>query len=50
MSNTKKLEKRKEFKEYLSFADKRVLDVKASGIELIANDEVFVLVYCIIDK
>ena len=44
MSNKKKLEQRKELKEYLSIADKRVLDVKQSGIELIANDEVFVLV------
>lgn len=44
MSNTKKLEHRKEFKEYLSIADKRVLDIKTSGIELIANDEIFVLV------
>ena len=44
MSNKKKLEQRKEFKEYLSIADKRVLDVKQSGIELMANDEVFVLV------
>ena len=39
-----KLEQRKEFKEYLSIADKRVLDIKKSGIELIANDEIFVLV------
>ena len=44
MSSKKKLEQRKEFKEYLSIADKRVLDIKASGIELIANDEIFVLV------
>ena len=44
MSSKKKLEQRKEFKEYLSIADKRVLDIKKSGIELIANDEVFVLV------
>ena len=44
MSSKKKLEQRKEFKEYLSIADKRVLDVKKSGIELIADDEVFVLV------
>ena len=36
----KKLEQRKEFKEYLSIADKRVLDIKKSGIELIADDEV----------
>ena len=44
MSSKKKLEQRKEFREYLSIADKRVLDIKESGIELIANDEVFVLV------
>ena len=44
MSNKKKSEQRKEFKEYLSIADKRVLDIKKSGIELIANDEIFVLV------
>lgn len=44
MSSKKKLEQRKEFKEYLSIADKRVLDIKKSGIELISNDEIFVLV------
>ena len=44
MNRKKKLEQRKEFKEYLSIADKRVLDIKKSGIELIADDEVFVLV------
>ena len=44
MSSKKKAEQRKEFREYLSIADKRVLDIKASGIELIADDEVFVLV------
>ena len=44
MRSKKKLEQRKEFREYLSIADKRVLDIKESGIELIANDEVFVLV------
>lgn len=44
MSSKKKLEQRKEFKEYLSIADKRVLDIRESGIELIAKDEVFVLV------
>lgn len=44
MGSKKKLEQRKEFKEYLSIADKRVLDIKKSGIELIADDEVFVLV------
>lgn len=35
---------RKEFREYVSIADKRVLDIKKSGLELIAKDEVFVLV------
>lgn len=44
MNNKKKLEERKEFKKYLSIADKRVLDVKNAGIELISNDEIFVLV------
>ena len=44
MRSKKKLEQRKEFKEYLSIADKRVLDIKKSGIELISNDEIFVLV------
>lgn len=39
-----RLQERKEFREYVSIADKRVLDVKKSGIELIARDEVFVLV------
>lgn len=37
MNNKEKLEQRKEFKEYLSIADKRVLDIKKSGIELIAD-------------
>lgn len=44
MSSKKKLEQRKEFKEYLSIADKRVLDIRKSEIELIADDEIFVLV------
>lgn len=44
MRSKKKLAERKAFKEYMSIADKRVLDIKMSGIELIANDEVFVLV------
>ena len=44
MISKKKLEQRKEFKEYLSIADKRVLDIRKSGIELIANNEIFVLV------
>ncbi|MGN0142846.1 MAG: hypothetical protein ACI4AD_11505 [Roseburia sp.] len=37
-------QERKEFKEYLTVADKRVLDTKKSGVELIADDEVFVIV------
>ena len=44
MRSKKKLEQRKEFKEYLSIADKRVLDIKKSGIQLISKDEIFVLV------
>jgi len=44
MSSKKKLEQRKEFKEYITVADKRVLDTKKSGVELIAKDEVFVIV------
>lgn len=44
MSSKKKIQQRKEFKEYLSIADKRVLDIKRAGIELISNDEIFVLV------
>ncbi len=44
MNSKKKLEQRKEFKEYITIADKRVLDTKKSGIELIANDEIFVIV------
>ena len=44
MKRKQSIEQRKEFKEYLSIADKRVLDIKKSGIELIANDEIFVLV------
>ena len=43
MSSKKKLEQRKEFKEYLLIADKRVLDIKKTGTELIADDEIFVL-------
>ncbi len=44
MSYKKKSEQRKEFREYLSISDKRVLDIKKSGIERTAADEVFVLV------
>lgn len=44
MRSKKKIEQRKEFKEYLSIADKRVLDIRKAGIELISNDEIFVLV------
>lgn len=45
MSSKKKLGQRKEFKEYLSIADKRVLDIKKSGIELVSDDEIFVLAH-----
>ena len=44
MSYKTKAEQKKEFKEYIAVADKRVLDTKKSGVELIANDEVFVIV------
>ena len=40
----RKLQDRKDFKEYLDITQKNVLDTKKSGIELIAKDEVFVLV------
>lgn len=39
MSSKKKVQERREFKEYLSITDKRVLDVKKSGIKLVANVE-----------
>ena len=39
-----KAEQKKEWKEYVSVGDKRVLDVKKSGIELVADDEIFVIV------
>lgn len=42
MNSKNKLEQRREFKEYLSIEDKRVLDIKKSGIDLIVNDEVIV--------
>lgn len=44
MNKEQKEIERKEYKEYLTVADKRVLDTNKSGIELIADDEVFVLV------
>lgn len=46
MSNEVKSSKkeRKEFREYLSIEDKCVLDVKKYDIDLIADDEIFVLV------
>lgn len=40
----KKLQIRKEYREYLNIADKRVLDIKKAGIELIDDKEIFVLV------
>lgn len=39
-----KQQRLKELREYLSIEDKRVLDIKKYGIDLIDNDEVFVLV------
>lgn len=39
-----KIQERKEFREYISIEDKRVLDTKKSGIELIADDEIFIIV------
>ena len=39
-----RIQERKDFREYITVADKRVLDMKKSGVELIANDEVFVIV------
>ena len=44
MNRKQSIEQRKEFKEYINISDKNVLDIKESGIELIANDEIFVLV------
>lgn len=42
MSYKKKLEQRKEFREYIKLVDDNVLDTDKHGIELIADDEVFV--------
>jgi len=39
MTRNKKFQIRKEYREYLSIADKRVLDIKKSGIELIDDKE-----------
>ena len=45
MRSKKKQNKEKNsFKEYISIADKRVLDIRKAGIELISADEIFVLV------
>lgn len=44
LSKKKKVEQKKSFREYISITDKKVLDTKKSDIELIADDEVFVLV------
>jgi hypothetical protein len=44
MISKKKLQQRKEFREYLSIADEKVLDVKKAGIKLIADDEIFIMV------
>ncbi|MCH5257925.1 MAG: hypothetical protein J1D87_11575, partial [Lachnospiraceae bacterium] len=43
-SKEQRIQERKEFREYITVADKRVLDMKKSGLELIADDEVFVIV------
>lgn len=40
----KRLQDRKEFREYISIEDKCVLDVKKFGVDLIEDDEIFVLV------
>lgn len=39
MSSKRVIEQRKEFKEYLTIADKIVLDIKKSGIELMADTQ-----------
>lgn len=44
MTKQTKLQERKMLKEYLNIEDNRVLDTKKAGIELIADDEIFVLV------
>lgn len=44
MKSKKKFQQRKEFREYLSIADEKVLDIKKVGIKLIADDEIFILV------
>jgi hypothetical protein len=44
MSKKEKFRQKKIFNEYITITDKRVLDTKKSGIELLADDEVFVLV------
>jgi len=44
MIKKQKFRERKSYREYITIADKRVLDTKKSGIELIADGEVFVLV------
>ena len=41
----RRIQERKDFREYITVADKRVLDMKKSGVELIANDEVVKLSY-----
>ena len=44
IKNEQKIQERKDFREYITVADKRVLDTKKSSVELIANDEIFVIV------
>lgn len=41
----RRLQERKDFREYLDITEECVLDIKKSGIELIAKDEIFVLVH-----
>ena len=44
MISKKKLKQRKEFREYISIADEKVLDIKKAGIKLVADDEIFIMV------
>lgn len=44
MTREQRLKEKKDFKEYISIDDDRVLDTKKAGIDLIADDEVFVIV------
>lgn len=44
MISKKKLKQRKEFREYISITDEKVLDIKKAGIKLVADDEIFIMV------